>query len=419
MHGITRLLALILAAIGVPAGAANLTIALSAGATGFDPHFYDHDPTNALVRHVFDSLVGVGPSQQLVPALAESWTPIDDLTWEFKLRRGVRFHNGAPFTAADVKYSFERALAVTNSPGSFAFFLKPITRFEAIDDFTIRLTTAGALPILPNYLSAVFITGRSVGDASSGDFNTGKAAIGTGPFKLVSFSTTDRTVLAGNADYWGAKSSWDEVRLDVIPNPTARIAALLSGNIDVIEQVPTASMQEVKRSERASVWEGVSNRAMFINLLVTDDTPGIAAKDGATLANPLKDRRVRQALSAAIDRAALVDRVMEGQAIAAGQIVPPGFHGFNPDIKPPTADAPAARRLLADAGLPNGFKITLAGTSDRYPNDRRTLEAVAQMWTRIGVDTQVEGTHPVKAPGAPAGPAPPCAHGEARSTATA
>jgi peptide/nickel transport system substrate-binding protein len=385
-----RIVLAFLFAFATAAGAQELRIGLAAEPTAMDPHYHNLSPNNSLLSHVFESLVDQDERQRLMPGLAESWKAIDDTTWEFKLRRGVKFHDGTPFTADDVIFSFERAPNVEASPGSFGIYARGKT-FIKVDDHTLHVKTAAPYPLMPNDVSQVFVISRKHGQgAKTPDYNSGKAAIGTGPFKFVEYTPGNRIVLQRNDQYWGQKPMWQRVVFRGIKSGPSRVAALLAGDVDLIEQVPTTDMAQLKKEPKVTIAQIVSNRIIYLHLdHFRDDSPFVRAKDGAPIKNPLRDVRVRTAITKAIDRDAIVSRVMEGQAIKAGQLLPEGFFGVSPKLKPVAYDPNGAKKLLAEAGLPNGFRLTIHSPNDRYPNDAKTAEAVGQMLSRIGIDTQV------------------------------
>jgi peptide/nickel transport system substrate-binding protein len=378
-------------AAATPAGAQELTVGLANEPTAIDPHYHNLTPNNAFAASIFDTLILQDEKQRLIPGLAVSWKPLDDLTWEFKLRQGVKWHDGSPFTADDVLFSFERVPNVPNSPSSFAAFTKGKT-LTKIDDYTIQIKTGAPQPLTPNDVSQVFIISKKAASgATTADFNSGKAAIGTGPFKFVEWVPNDRIVIERNDDYWGKKPEWAKVLIKPIKSGPARIAALLAGDVDMIDDVPTTDIATLKTNDKLSLSQGVSNRVIYLHLdQDRDDSPFVKAKDGGKIKNPLKDLRVRQAISKAINREAIVERVMEGVAIPAGQLLPEGFFGVSPNLKPEPYDPEGAKKLLADAGLPDGFKLTIHGPNDRYINDAKIAEAIAQMLTRVGIETAVE-----------------------------
>ncbi|MGE0701612.1 MAG: ABC transporter substrate-binding protein, partial [Hyphomicrobiaceae bacterium] len=375
--------ALIAACLALPAMSAatakDLRIALASEPSAMDPHFHNLTPNNALTQHVFDRLIHFDAKQKPVAGLAESWRTIDDKTWELKLRKGVTWHDGSPFTADDVLFTMERAPNVENSPGSFNIYVKGKT-FAKVDDHTIRITTAAPYPLMPNDLTTIAIVSRKHGTgAKTDDYNSGKAAIGTGPYKLVEFVKGDRYVLQRNESYWGAKPAWEKVTVRPIKAGPARVAALLAGDVDLIEEVPTTDIAKLKSDARVSLSQGLSNRVIYFHLdHWRDETPFVTAKDGSKIKNPLKDKRVRQALSMAINRDAIVDRLMEGAAVKASQLLADEFFGTSKKLKPVAFDLAGAKKLLAEAGFPNGFKMTLHGPNGRYTNDARIAEAVAQ-----------------------------------------
>ncbi len=226
--------------------AADLTIGLSTPVTSLDPHFHNLTPNNSLGRHVFETLIRQDESQRMLPGLAESWKALGDLEWEVKLRKGVKFHNGQEFTADDVIATFKRVPNVPNSPASFAFFVRPIVDMQAPDKYTLRLKTDKPHPLMPNDLGAIMILPKSVAEtAKTEDFNSGKAMIGTGPYRYSEYAAGDRVVLKRNDAYWGPKPAWDNVRFRMIPSAPARVAALLAGDVQMIEGVPTADIAQL------------------------------------------------------------------------------------------------------------------------------------------------------------------------------
>jgi peptide/nickel transport system substrate-binding protein len=373
-----------------PVAAQELRIGLAAEPTAMDPHYHNLSPNNSLLSHVFESLVDQDERQRLKPGLAESWKAIDDTTWEFKLRRNVRFHDGTPFTADDVVFSFERAPNVEGSPGSFGVYARGKT-FVKVDDHTLHVKTAAPYPLMPNDVSQIFIVSRKHGQgAKTPDYNSGKAAVGTGAFRSVEYTPGNRIVLQRNDNYWGPRPQWTRVVFRGIKSSPSRVAALLAGDVDMIEQVPATDMARLRSDPKLTIAEIVSNRIIYLHLdHFRDDSPFVRSKDGGPIKNPLRDRRVRQAISKAIDRDAIVSRVMEGLAIKAGQLLPEGFFGVSPKLKPLAYDPEGAKKLLAEAGVPNGFRLTIHSPNDRYPNDAKTAEAIGQMLSRIGIDTQV------------------------------
>lgn len=381
-------------ALAQTSAGANLTIATGGSVTSLDPHFFNAAPNSSLALHLFDALVLRTPDAKFRPSLATSWRVVEPTLWEFKLREGVKWHDGRPFTAEDVAFTYGRAPNVPNSPGGFGGFLRSIKRIEIVDPLTIRFHTHAPNPILPTDLAGIFIVAKHAAEgAATEDYNSGKAAIGTGPYKFVSYRPGDRTELVRNDEYWGGREPWARVSYRFIANDAARSAALLAGDFDVIDQVASSDLSRLKREPRTAVSETVGLRCVYLmpDFSRTGSVPFVTDNAGQPLpTNPFLDVRVRQALSRAIGRQAIAERVMEGQATATNQWLPPGAFGYTPDVTAPTPDVDAAKRLLAAAGYPNGFKLTLHSPNDRFPNDSRIAQAVAQFWTRIGVQTQVD-----------------------------
>ncbi|MEM8744791.1 MAG: ABC transporter substrate-binding protein, partial [Pseudomonadota bacterium] len=322
----------VLIAFSAPALAKDLKIGLASEPTSIDPHFHNLSPNNALARHIFDRLVHTDENQALVPGLAVSWKPINDTTWEFKLREGVKWHDGSPFTADDVVFTFTRAINVPNSPSGFGTYLKGKEAVK-VDDHTVHIKTPNPYPLMPNDMSTFAIVSKKNGEgAKTEDYNSGKAAIGTGPFKFKAYVPGDKFVFVRNDDYWGDKPVWEEVTLKPIKSSPSRVAALLAGDVDMIAQVPTTDIERLKKEPKVSLSQGVSNRVIYLHLdHDRDKSPFVKSKDGGDIKNPLKDKRVRQAISKAINRDAIVERVMEGVAIKAGQLLPKGFFGVSPN----------------------------------------------------------------------------------------
>jgi peptide/nickel transport system substrate-binding protein len=376
--------------------ATALTVAVAAPVTSLDPHYHQLSPNNAVADMVFDRLVNTDAQSRQIPGLATAWRAVEPTVWEFKLRPEVRFHNGNPFTAEDVAFTLARLPNVPNSPSSFAVYARPIKRVEIVDPLTVRFHTDEPYPLVPLDMTNVRVLDKETHEnASTEDFNAGRASIGTGPWRVVSHRQGDRIEFERFDGYWGEKPAFGRVNYRMITNDAARTAALLAGDVDLIDQVPTTDLAKLRRDPRVALSEIVGLRLVFLGLDhlrgATEDSPFVAGNDGRPLGrNPLKDPRVRRALSIAIDRQAIAERVMEGAATPAGQFLPPEVHGHVPGLDAPRFDPEGAKRLLAEAGYPDGFRIQLNGPNDRYINDARIIQAIGQMWTRIGVRTAVE-----------------------------
>jgi peptide/nickel transport system substrate-binding protein len=372
----------------------EVSIGLQAAVTSIDPHYHNLSPNNSLLQHIYEPLIRRDANQKLVPALATSWKALDELTWEFKLRKGVRFHDGTAFTADDVIFTLKRIPNVPNSPSSFATFTKPIVDVKVVDPHTLVFKTATPHVLLPSDIAAVYIVSKLHGEkAATEDYNSGKAAIGTGPYKFAEYVPNQRVVMKANYGYWGGEEPWDKITFKILSNSAARVAALLSGDVQMIETVPTSDIARLSQDKRFALADKVSNRVIYVHLHQWSDKapPFVTAKDGKPLdKNPFKDARVRKALSMAINRDAIADRVMEKKAVPASQLLPDFFYGTSKKLKPQKYDPEGAKKLLAEAGYPNGLAITIHGTNNRYINDDKIAQAIAQFYSRAGIDAKVE-----------------------------
>lgn len=386
--------------------AQTLKIGLASEPTAVDPHYHQTTPNEALVYHIFQPLVAMSADQQLEPALAESWEATDDTTWTFTLNKNARFSNGEPFTSKDVIFSFCRILNNETGIGSGATnTVRRVVAVEAPDDHTVRLKTAVPQPALPNELARIpmiwngIVEHNELGYAPAegcgvtgawptvNDFNNGDMVIGTGPYVLKSYVKGSGIVLERNDNYWGDAPAWQEVRMTAVPSAGPRLTGLLAGDFDLIEN-PAA--RDLKRIEESGFEYTVkpSVRIMFFQLDVgREDSPLVKSPKGD---NPLQNPKVRQAMSMAIDRQAIVDRIMDGVAVAANQYLPAGMFGSIEDAPALQYDPKKAKELLAEAGYADGFELTLSATNDRYINDAQVTQAVAQYLSRIGIKTHVD-----------------------------
>ena len=387
-----------------PAAAQELTIGVSSEPSALDPHYHNLGPNNAMRRHIFESLVLQDEKQRLQPGLATSWKPVDDTTWEFKLRDGVTFHDGSPFTAKDVVYTVCRIPNVENSPSSFTVYTKAIADMQIPDPHTLIIKTDAPYPLLPVEVSTWGVLSAKANgvsgeigfnrDGCSGvgefpkteDFNNGKAAIGTGMYTFKEYSRGEKIVFERNENYWGDKADWATVTFRPITSDGPRVAALLAGDVDMIDKPPLQDLERIK-SEGFQVAQGLSNRVIYLHMdQEQEPTPGVSGTDK----NPFKDVRVRQAVSKAINREAIVARIMGGVAVPAGELLPPGMFGATPGAEAEEFDPEGAKKLLAEAGYPDGFGLVLGSPNDRYINDAQIAQAVAQMLTRVGIKTEVD-----------------------------
>ncbi|MGE8545982.1 ABC transporter substrate-binding protein [Alcaligenes sp. WGS1538] len=388
------------------ASAQTLKIGLASEPTAVDPHYHQTTPNEALIYHIFQPLVAMSPDMKLTPALAKSWEATDDTTWTFKLDERARFSNGEPFTAQDVVFSFCRILNnETAIGGGLTNVARRIVAIETPDAHTVRLKTAAPYPVLPNELARApmiwsgiakheqlrYAPKEGCGVTSPwptvADFNKGDLVVGTGPYLLKSYVKGSGIVLERNPQYWGEAPAWEQVRMTAVPAAGPRLTGLLAGDFDLIENPAARDLKRIKDSGFAYTVKP-SVRVMFFQLDAgREQSPLVKSPKGD---NPLQNAKVRQAMSLAIDRKAIVERIMDGVAEPANQFIPPGMFGSIEGAPPLEYNPKKAKELLAEAGYPDGFELTLSATNDRYINDAQLTQAVAQYLSRVGIKTQVD-----------------------------
>ncbi len=359
-----------------------------------DPHAQNEGPTHVLGHQIYEPLILRDFQGKQVPALAETWAiTADPLVWEFKLRKGVTFHDGTPFTVDDVIYSFDRARQPTSDMKALLTSIDTMTR---IDDHTLRIKTRGPNPTFPSNLNNLFIMSRAWTEKNNAgrvqDFKTkeenfaSRNANGTGPFILISRTPDVMTVLKRNDKYWGiglVPLEITEITFLPIKTDAARVAALLSGDVDFVQDVPVQDIEKLSSTPDISVNVGPENRSIFLGLNVGD--PELKSSD-VKGRNPFADKRVRIAINMTVNRSVIQKTTMRGQSLPTGTIVPPGVNGYSKalDVIPPP-DPVKAKVLMAEAGYPDGFSVTLNCPNDRYINDEAICQAIAQQLVPLGV----------------------------------
>ncbi|WP_298380905.1 ABC transporter substrate-binding protein [Azospirillum sp.] len=378
-------------------GAALASRPLAIGAisapNSLDPHFYQSPTNNQTLRQIFDPLLTEDADGRLRPLLAQSWRALDDLTWEFTLRPGVRFHDGTPLTPDDVAFTIERVPNVLNSPGSFAPYVRNIAAVDVIDATRFRIRSKTPNPYLDRDFTNLYILSRKIhADAATADFTSGKLAVGTGAFRYAGFTVGQQIELDRNPDFWGTPTGWSRIRTRFIPDAGARVAGLLAGDLDLIDGVPVQDVAHLAADPKVAIFSVASATSVYLFPDASrDQSPFVTDRAGQPLdRNPLKDPRVRKALSLAIDRKGIVEKLLLGQGIPADQFAPPPAPDRLPGRPAPVADPVRAKQLLAEAGYPDGFGLTIHGPSGFFTSDVAVLQAVAQGFSRIGVDTKVE-----------------------------
>jgi len=380
------------------ASARDLVVALKTEPTSMDPQYHVLTPNVQLSQTLFDPLVCSDADLVSKPCLAQSWTA-SGKTWTFKLRPNVKFSDGSPFTSADVVFTFDRVGKVPNTPSSYKVYLQNVEKVEAVDPLTVRITTSEPYPLLPvnmvglSIMSAKAASGPAPEGKTTTELNSGNGLVGTGPYKFVSWKRGTELVFERNPYYWGPAPAWDKVIYRPISNPAARVAALLAGDVDLIEDPPTDDLERLKKDPKLTVVAKASNRVIYVALdQHGEQTPGIQGTNGK---NPLLDKRVREALSLAIDRNALVARTMGGVATPAARLLPYPMFGTSKNlVTAAKADPERAKALLKEAGYPNGFSIVLGTPNGRYINDVKVAQTIAAMWTRVGVKTTIDANAP-------------------------
>lgn len=391
-----RIVGLLLAALGIAGAtgaagvhAAELKVGFKSEVSSADPHVFQAYNRNVWL-HVYEALVKQDKDLKAMPGLATEWQSTDRNTWVFRLRPNVTFQDGSPFTAEDAKVSIERAMSM---PGARTYkpYLRDVESIKAVDPLTLQITTKVPSPTLPDNLSLISIVPKAMAKATEQSFASGQSNIGTGPYRYQEFAHGQRVVLVRNDKYWGNKEPWDKVTFQFIPKDPARASALLSGTVDVIDGV-SANLDGILRSNQFSRSATTSYMLNFIGFDVSRaQSPFVLDNEGRKLAtNPLSQLKVRQALALAINRDLIVKAVMKGDATPTAQTVPDGFFGHENSLKPAAANPAKAKALLAEAGFPAGFRLSLHCSNDRYPNDAKVCEAVGQMFTQVGVRTDVQ-----------------------------
>lgn len=384
-----------LSAVGVVASAQTVRIANQGDALSMDPHSLNETLQLSVTGNVYEPLVGRNKDLSLTPMLATSWKQTSPNVWRFELRKGVQFHDGTPFTADDVVFSLARTQVEGSDMKSYTNDFKEVRK---IDSHTVEIETKTPFPILPDVLSLVYIMSKKwcetnqatvPVDRRKGVENTASfKANGTGPFRVRERQPNVRTVFTRNGSYWGKiEGNVTEVVFTPIGNDATRVAALLSGEVDVMEPVPVQDIDRVNSSANTRAVTGPELRTIFLGMDQKRDELLYSNVKGK---NPFKDKRVRQAFYQAIDIEGIKKTVMRGASNPSAQLVGPGINGFQPEMKRLPYDVEAAKKLMAEAGYPNGFEVSMNCPNDRYVNDGRICQTVAANLSRINVKINLQ-----------------------------
>ncbi|MBI5129052.1 MAG: ABC transporter substrate-binding protein [Rhodopseudomonas palustris] len=377
-------------ALALPASAQTLRYANQGNLTSLDPYTLKESTTIAHHAHIYEGLVARDKDLKIVPALAESWETLDPRHWRFHLRKGVKFHNGDPFTADDVIFSAER---VRSKGSNFLSNVPPDAKFVKVDDHTVDVMLDTPNPILTSQWDSWFIMGKKWCEENNSAAPTPASATtpsyaslhenGTGPFIIDVHQPGVKTVFKANPTWWGKpEHNLKEIVFTPIGSAATRVAALLSGEVDVIEPVPIQDIDRVNSSGSATVLTGPELRTIFLGMDQNRDELLYSNVKGK---NPFKDTRVREAFYKAVDVELIKTRVMRGLSTPSALMIAPQLFALSKDFTRAKPDAAAAKKLLADAGYPDGFEVTMDCPNDRYVNDAAICQAVVGMLARIGV----------------------------------
>lgn len=389
------LAAAVAAVLAGPAQAQTLRWAAQNDILTMDPHSQNHATTNAILMHAYEGLTRYGKEREVEPALATKWTFISPTQVRFELRKGVKFHDGTPFTADDVVFSFGR---IKQPQGTMQIYVTGINEVRKIDDHTVDFILAAPNPILLRNIIDFRIMSKAWAEknktTNTQDYKAkeenfaSRNVMGTGPYKITGWVPDQRVTMTINKDWWGKlDGNVQEVIYTPIKSDATRVAALLSGDVDLLTDLPTQDVARLKADSKLKILEGPEVRTIYL-------APDIGSPElkysNVKGKNPFADKRVRQALSMAIDRVAIQRNIMRGLSIPAGIMVAPGVNGHSAELDQPTkVDIDGAKKLMAEAGYPDGFEVRLNCPNNRYVNDEEICQAIVAMWARIGVKAQL------------------------------
>jgi peptide/nickel transport system substrate-binding protein len=371
-------LTLIIALLALPAIAmakADLVVVTDAPPKSMNPHAFSSDANLSYMSNFFDGLLQrPAPDGKLSPALAESWERLDGVTWKFNLRKGVKFHNGNAFTAADVKFTFERMKDPQYS--KLLNIANSIASIETPDDYTVIFKNVKPVPWFAETMHQNFIVDMESSEGrDDGDYNT--KPIGTGAYKLVEWVKGSYVRLVANDDYWEGAPKYKTVDIRPITEEATRFAALAGKQADIVNGVPVSLIERIEKMPHVELISRPARRAIYMDISNMKGTP-------------FEDIRVRQAIAHAINEDEIIEKVMRGQATATAQVPDVPTVGYLPGLKRLPYDPAKAKQLLAEAGYPDGFDITVAGPNDRYVNDEKICEAVAKYLAKVGLKVSLD-----------------------------
>src|SRR6185295_11629925 len=380
-----------LALSAAPAQAVTLKWAAQNDVVSLDPHSQNHATTNGIMQHVYEGLVRYDKKFAVEPCLATSWKEIAPNTWRFNLRKGVKFQDGTPFTADDVVFSFTRIL---QPQGTMQIYVTGIKEVKKVDDLTVDFILGGPNPIMHRLIVDFRIMSKAWAAKNKSenvqdyknkeDTFASRNTNGTGPYILKSWEPDKQIVMTVNKNWWGKlDGNVTDVVYTPIKSNSTRVAALLSGDVDLVTDLPVQDVEVLKKDPKLKILDGHEVRTIFIGMDQFNDELKYSNIKGK---NPFKDVKVRKALNLAVDREAIRRVTMRGLSIPAAMMVAPGVHGYSKELdKIGKVDIDGAKKLLAEAGYPNGFEFGLDCPNDRYVNDEKICQALVGMWARIGL----------------------------------
>jgi len=395
---ISRLFATAVAALSMAAlssYAAPLKWAAQNDILTMDPHSQNHSTTHSLLQHSYEGLVRYTKDFQVEPCLATSWQQISPTQWRFSLRKGVKFHDGSPFTADDVVFSYGR---IIQPQGTNQIYVSGVKEAKKIDDHTVDLILSGPTPVLLRLLVDFRIMSKiwaaknkseNIQDYKAREETyASRNANGTGPYVIKLWEPDKRLVLAANTAWWDKiQGNVTDIIYTPIKADATRVAALLAGDVDLVTDLPTQDVTRLRTDPKLKVLDGVEVRTIFIGM---DQSSPELLYSNVKGKNPFKDIRVRKALNIAVDREAIKRVTMRGLSLPAAIMVAPGVHGHTNELdKTSAADIEGAKKLLAEAGYPNGFEFGLDCPNNRYVNDEEICQALVGMWARAGLKVKL------------------------------
>jgi peptide/nickel transport system substrate-binding protein len=387
--------AAVIAVAAVPGHAATLRWAVQNDILTLDPHSQNHSPTHAIMQHVYEGLVRYTKDFQVEPCLATSWEQVTPTQWRFHLRKGVKFHDGTPFTADDVVFSFGR---IRQPQGTNQIYVSSVKEMKKIDDYTVDAILSAADPVMLRLLVDFRIMSKAwsaknksenIQDYKAREENfASRNTNGTGPYMVKLWEPDKRVVMTANPAWWDKiEGNVTEVIYTPIKSDATRVSALLSGDVDLVTDLPTQDVTRLRGDPKLKVLDGNEVRTIFIGM---DQHNSELLYSNVKGKNPFKDVRVRKALNLAVDREAIKRVTMRGLSLPAAIMIAPGVHGYSSELdKVAPADIEGAKKLLAEAGYPNGFEFGLDCPNNRYVNDEEICQALVGMWARAGLKVKL------------------------------